>query len=306
MSKFYFLFVGMMMLVQPVEAVVVASGGPNNTAPGGQPFWANVGTISGTSAIYLGDGWVMTANHVASSLPPTVSFGGVGYATQPGSHHRLQNLANTPTLSAFTDIVLFRLSAPPTLPGVSISAATPTVGSEVMMIGNGQAQEGALTHWNRTVIAGENNDVWVEVSEISSTISGYETTGTHEVRWGENVVENNAFFVNVGTVATPVHVISYSTRFDEVGLVNEAQAVIGDSGGGVFSFNGNSWELSGMMFAVNGYETQPGGSASAIHGATTLIADLSYYRAEILTIIPEPSVAVISVLGVCGFFRRRR
>ncbi len=285
-------------LSHPAAAVVVASGGPNNTAPGGQPFFSNVGSLGSASAVYLSDGWVMTANHVASSLPASVSFGGIPYTTVPGSFQRLGNDA---PLTTFTDIVLFRLNAPPPLPAVSLSAATPTVGSQVMMVGNGRIQN-SETYWNRTVIAGDGNDTWVETTEPLSNISGFQTTTSHELRWGENVVNDDNFVVNIGQG----DVVSFSTQFDNTGLTQEAQAVSGDSGGAVFSFNGSSWELSGMMYAVSEYETQPGGADSAVFGVQTAIADLSYYRGRILNIIPEPSCLMFSLIGAAGIFRRRR
>jgi hypothetical protein len=287
---------------QPAGAVVVASGGPNNTAPGGQPFFHNVGSIGSASAIYLGDGWVLSANHVAGVLPGSVNFGGVSYATQAGSFHRLENPAYSPTLTLLTDIVVFRLSAPLALPGVTISNATPTVGSQVMMIGNGSTQFGPQTFWNRTVVPGDDNDTWAVSAEGSSNIAGYQTTGAREIRWGENLVNDDNFTANTGYG----DVISFSTQFDVAGLTHEAQAVSGDSGGAVFSFNGSSWDLSGMMHAVSTYETQPGGTDTAVFGVETAIADLSYYRTQILAIVPEPSTAALAMLGGLVLFRRRR
>jgi len=296
------LFLGLIACCQTTEAVVIASGGPNNTAPVGQPYFNNIGTLNGASAIYLADGWVLTANHVSSSLPASVNFGGTNYNTQAGSFHRLMNGYG---LSTFTDIVLFRLSAPLALPGVSIASATPTIASGVMMIGNGRTQQSTPTYWNRTVLPGGDDDTWVETSEGASNISGFRTTTTKEVRWGENVVENNNFPVNVGTLVAPVHIVSFLTQFNS-GISQEAQAVVGDSGGGVFSYNSGSWSLSGMMSVVSTYETQPGGSETAIYGSETYIADLSFYRSQILTIIPEPSSSVFVLLGASALVLRRR
>lgn len=281
---------------------MVASGGPNHTAPGEQPFFHHVGSIGSASAIYLGDGWVLSAHHVAESLPGSVIFGGVGYATQPGSFHRLGNPIYPPALSLLTDIVIFRLNAPLALPGVTISNATPTVGSQVMMIGNGSTQVGPKTFWDRTVVPGDDNDTWVVTTEASSNIAGYQTTGAREIRWGENLVNDDHFTANTGHG----DVISFSTQFDAAGLTHEAQAVSGDSGGAVFSYNGSSWELSGMMHAVSTYETQPGGTDTAVFGVETAIADLSYYRNQILTIIPEPSTTLLTLLGGLALFHRRR
>jgi len=297
-------FLTLVGLSQIAGAVVQVSGSANHTAPSGQPYFNNIGTLNGASVIYLDNGWALTANHVASSLPASVNFGGISYGTEAGSFQRLQN--PFPSMSTFTDMVLFRLSSPPPLSALSIATSTPTVGSQVMMIGNGRIQDTAPTEWTYTQIPGPGNDTWVEAGPGGGNITGYQTTGAREVRWGENVVDQNLFLVNVGSVASPVHVISFDTQFDVGGLSNEAQAVVGDSGGGVFRFNGGSWELSGMMYAVNLYENQPNGAESAVDGDQTLIADLSYYSPQILGIIPEPSTMALTLLGGGFLVRRRR
>lgn len=291
-------------LSQLAVAVVQTSGNANNTAPGGQPFFANIGTLNGASVIYLANGWAMTANHVASSLPATVNFGGTSYGTEVGSFHRLNN--PMPEMSTFTDIVLFRLSVIPPLSALGISTATPTVGSELMMIGNGRIQENSETEWTYTELPGPGNDTWFEAAPGEGNISGYKTTGTKEVRWGENAVHETLLEVNLGTIPAPVDILAYTTQFDEGELLNEAQAVVGDSGGGVFSYNGSEWELSGMMVAVGTYENQPNGAESAIYGGQTLVADLSFYRPQILAIIPEPSSLTFLLGSACLLGRRRR
>jgi hypothetical protein len=283
---------------------VQVSGAANNTAPSGQPFFDNIGSLNGASAIYIDNGWVLTANHVASSLPASVDFGGVSYATQPGSFHQLAN--PIPSLSTFTDIVMFRLSITPPLTGLTIATATPTVGEQVMMIGNGRIQQSTPTEWDFIQNPGPSDDTWVQTSPGGGNIVGYQTSNSHEVRWGENVVSQNLFTVNVGSVPAPVDLISYATEFNTSALTYEAQAVVGDSGGGVFLYNGSSWELSGMMAAVALHENQPDGAQSAIPGNLTLIADLAYYQPQILTIIPEPSALALTLIGGCLLARRRR
>jgi hypothetical protein len=291
-------------LIQFAGAVVQVSGSANNTAPSGQPYFQNIGTLNGASAIYLDNGWVMTANHVASSLPASVKFGGVDYVTESGSFQRLNN--PFPSLSTFTDIVLFRLSVAPPLLGLGIATATPTVGSQVMMIGNGRIQESTTTEWNYTQNPGPADDTWMETSPGGGNIVGFKTNSTQEVRWGENVVSQNLFTVNVGTVPAPVDVISYATEFNDGALANEAQGVVGDSGGGVFAYDGSSWQLTGMIYAVNLHENQPNGAQTAVFGDQTLIADLAYYQPQIMTIIPEPSSLGLTLLGGCLIARRRR
>jgi hypothetical protein len=283
-------------------AVVTISGNVNNTAPVGQPYFGNVGSVNGATAIYLGDGWVLTASHVAGSVPGSAVFGGTSYGTEPGSFHQLTNPVQMPTLTPFADIVLFQLATSPALPDLAISAVTPTVGSQVMMIGDGRTQAAALTYWDHTVVAGENNDVWVETVPPLSNVSGYQTNDAQELRWGKNAVAGNGLTLNSGYG----DVLSYYSTYDTAGLTEEGQAVAGDSGGASFSLVGGVWQLSGMIHAVGTLDSQPGGSSSAIIGDATAMADLSKYRGQILAIVPEPAAAMLGLVGACLLLRRRR
>jgi len=287
---------GFAIMSMHCQAVVIASGGPNNAAPMGQNFFNNVGVVGSATGIYLGNGWVLTANHVAPVLPASATFGGVSYPTDPGTWTRLNNPS---PFSTFTDIVLFRLTSPPALPPLTLRSSTPTVGTDVVMIGNGRIQN-PETFWNSTT------NPWTVTTEALSDKSGYRTANSKEIRWGENEVYNNFIVVNMGTILSPVHVLSFNTQFDKMGMTQEAQAVAGDSGGGVFTYNGSSWDLAGMMFAVSTFTNQPNGGETAVYGNQTYIADLSVYRSQILSIIPEPSSALLIGLATMLVFIRRR
>lgn len=271
------------------HAVVIDSGGPNNTAPSGQPYFGNVGVLNGASAIYLSNQWVMTANHVASFLPVSVSFGGTPYTTQAGSWQRLNNTGFGMGLSTLTDIVLFRLTSSPGLPSLSVRTSAPTVGDDVMMIGNGKTQAASLTYWDVTVVDGLNNDVWAEVTPPALfDYAGFKITPINEVRWGVNEVEIASIIVNAGFG----HVRSFSTLYN-TRFTHEAQGVNGDSGGATLFFNGASWELSGMMHAIDAHDNQP---ASAIRGRSTFHADLFRYAPQInaiLATVPEPGSFIL-------------
>ncbi len=271
------------------RAVVIDSGGPNNTAPGGQPYFGNVGVLNGASVIYLSNQWVMTANHVASALPGSVTFGGTPYTTQAGSWQRLNNIGLGGGLTVLTDIVLFRLTSAPSLPSLAVRTSAPTVGDGVMMIGNGKTQALSLTYWDVTVVAGPNNDVWNEViPPVPHDLAGFKITPTNEVRWGTNEVNIASITANSGNG----DVRSFATLYN-AGVPEEAQGVNGDSGGAALFFNGVTWELSGMMHAINTYDNQP---ASAIPGQSTFHADLSVYAPQIsaiLVTVPETSSSMI-------------
>jgi hypothetical protein len=285
------------LLFQTARAVVVLSGAANDTAPPGQPYFGNLGTVNGASAIYLGDRWVMTAAHVANVLPAGATFSGTTYATAAGTFHRLNNPTGS-GLSTLTDIVLFRLGVDPGLPALTIANAAPTVGDPVMMIGAGRQQEAAKSYWQ---VSGS---TWTELSPPNSSIThfGYETTGTYSPRWGMNDIGEVAQDISYGH--GDVH--SFFTSFDDGAHLHEAQAVSGDSGGAVLFHNGADWVLTGMMVAVATFTNQPGGADTAVVGNITAAADLAFYQERIYEVIPEPSTVALVMSGMLVFARRPR
>ena len=59
---------------EPLEeriALTIVAGGDgsqNTTAPADDPGFANIGIRGSGSAVYLGDGWVLTATHVGAGV----------------------------------------------------------------------------------------------------------------------------------------------------------------------------------------------------------------------------------------------
>jgi hypothetical protein len=128
------------------------------------------------------------------------------------------------------------------------------------------------------------------------------------MRWGTNTVSSTDVWVN-GTNGVP-DVKSFATTFNALSLDdNEAQAVLGDSGGAVFTKKESAWELSGVMFTVVGFDAQPSPATSPVFGNVTLAADLSYYAPQIMSIIPEPSTYALLALSAAALafaYRRKR
>ncbi|MGC4013690.1 MAG: PEP-CTERM sorting domain-containing protein [Luteolibacter sp.] len=285
-----------------VSAVVITSGdgSGNITAPPDDPGFANVGTVNGASAIYLGNGWVMTAAHVAGSLPASVNFGGTNYATLVGTYTQLTNNGAV-GMTVNTDIVLFQLASDPGLASLNISTSTPTVGSQVVMIGDGRDRATGITYWN--VNTGTDPWTWTELPDSTeANEAGFKELGTQTIRWGTNEIDSTGVNADAGfgTVRSMV------TLFDDPGLTHEAQAAVGDSGGAIFYKNGSTWELAGMFNAVGTFSGQPGNTAA--FGDATYIADLSFYQAQILTItgVPEPGAIALTLAGAGLMLRRRR
>ncbi len=244
--------------VADTGAVIIASGdGTGNTsAPADDPGWANVGLRLGLSAVYLGNRWVLTANHVGSG---DVVFGGTSYSAVANSKVRMSNANAT-----LADLIVFKIQTDPGLPALTIASSTPSVNKSVTMIGHGR-NRGTATSW--------------------MGVSGWEWGPGQTMRWGTNHVSDNSVFVsNLNTQA-------FATTFDDLSGPSaddpEVQAATGDSGGAVFAKSGNNWLLVGTLFAIAPFVDQP--AQTALFGNLTYSVDLASYRSQIQAVIDQPS-----------------
>ncbi len=276
------------------RAVVIdtISGTGNTSAPADDPGWKNVGVRGIGTGVYLGNDWVLTAYHVGGG---SIVLGGGTYAMLANSGTRLTN-AGAAGRAEFTDLYMFRLATTPTgLGGVTIASAASGTGAAVTMIGAGR-DRGAFTRWSVNTNTGTNPWIWTEVSS-GGDAAGYKTLSTRTRRWGTNVVSGTGLWIDddFGEIKT------FSTTFDDfVGSSFEAQAAYGDSGGGVFRKNGSTWELAGLMLTVSGYSGQPDPAANAVFGDRTYAADLSFYRPQIMAIVPEPQAIVLALTAAAA------
>ena len=293
---------------RPVRGVVidqVNAGSANMTAPADDPGWNNVGAIWIGAGVYLGYGWVLTANHIGSGAG--ITLGGVTYTMAPGTGHQLTN-AGASGKSTFTDLYMFQLQgALPNLPAIRIASSAPANGDTVTMIGRGSIQEANRTFWNVDTSAGPVGPwVWTETTAASANYAGYKTIGGGTMRWGTNVIDDNDW------VLDGYDFFALGTTFDPGVSNNEAQVVVGDSGGAVFVKQAGEWSLAGIIIATGVFPDQPGGAGTAVYYNASYFADLSYYRPQIMALaVPEPA-AMTQLLaaggigvGVCWFRRRR-
>jgi hypothetical protein len=272
------------------------TGSGNTSAPIGDPGWTNVGVIGNGTGVYLGDGWVLTTVGVGGGA---IILDGVAYPMVVGSGTTLGN-NGTPGVTTATDLFMFQIATPPAgLPSLPIASARPTVGDPVIMIGAGR-DRGAFKEWS--VDTQTNPWTWVEV-ESGGDAAGYATLSSRSMRWGTNTVNDAGTWFHDGASDT----LTIDTVFTASGSPStEAQAVAGDVGGAIFWRNGSTWELAGLVLAVAGYSGQPDPLLNAVYGDTTLAADLSFYRSQIVAVVPEPSSIALLGMGIATLVIERR
>jgi hypothetical protein len=230
-------------------------------------------TTNYASGVYLGNGWVLTADHVGALgfwingneyLPTT----NAAYTSTYG----YTNLTSTNIPGYTADLNLYKISSTATngasLPfftPLTITSAAPSVSDTVVMTGYGPAQ-------NNT-----NNALW--------------NTKT----WGTNAISkiNKPMSVSVSYTNATTGVVTTTTwkSMDFQTTVNGTtygQVIGGDSGGGDFVNVGGVWELAGL--------NELGGTTAT----TCSYVQLSEYDAQILAVmnaVPEPSAWVLLGLG---------
>jgi hypothetical protein len=261
------------------EAVVISSSSdaPNIVSPGPGSGWDNVARISSSSCVYLGNRWMITANHVSST--PVRLTDGREFNISVGSEARINNPVNRAGGAA--DLRIFRLAEDPQLPSLQITSSSPTAGAQVMMIGAGLNRAEEQIGWK---IQGEGpTSQWTPAPLFQANVRGYDLLETSQMRWGMNqVLSSDPIYLQQGNSWV------FATRFDAVGVPFEAQAALGDSGGAVLQNVNNLWHLAGIMAATLPLAGQPNGTVA--FGNMSYAIDLSIYRDSILSYVnrPEP------------------
>ncbi|HJO24924.1 MAG: trypsin-like peptidase domain-containing protein [Myxococcota bacterium] len=239
----------------PARAILVDSDDQARfqRAPDDDPGWANVGFRAGTSAIYLGDGWVLTASHAGFG---PVDFDGTVYEPVPSS--RIQLTAPDDSEHK-ADLILFRLDPAPDLPRLELTDTGPREGTAVILVGFGSGRGAPVAR---------------------GTLSGFRIDGQKKRRWGTNRMDPGREKVpgpNKSTTQT------FGMSFLRGGSDHESQATVGDSGGAVFVKEPNGWHLAGVMLSVQNFPGQA--PVEVLFGNATFAADLSLYAPQIERIL---------------------
>ncbi|MCH8132765.1 MAG: trypsin-like serine protease [Myxococcales bacterium] len=247
------LFLSLFLLVVPLPAVALVVDGSSaetRRAPKDDPGWASVGQRGISSAVYLRDGWVITAAHAGTG---DVIFSDTTHTPVPGTTVQLSGSGG-----ASPDLMMFRITPTPDLPELRMNHKPMRFGTRVVMIGFGKGT-GQAFEWDG--------------------IPGYRWSPDVAKRWGTNRVFAARQLVSIRGLKT----WCFQMDFSRHGTAHEAQAAFGDSGGAVFVKQNDRWKLTGVILHVGKTPDQPG--ATSIYGNITNAADLSFYRSQIIKTI---------------------
>lgn len=303
--------------VLPANGAVISGGDEGHTtAPSDDPGWSYTGRVeSGTGSskgtgVYVGNGWVLTAYHVAenqSNLTFTVE-GDQSYSIRSGSEntYRLRNVADT----ADIDMYMFRVAVPSgsglySLSDLEVASSLPNNGTTGTHIGTGVGQTSSEeTTW----YVDTDPATWVwdteEFEGWDTNHYGYywDTNASRDTRWNqqEMAVNNYDFSGMEGFLTSFEDTDGYGIAADK------------DSGSGIFFKSGGDWYLSGIGITVlSSYSGHPE-DASVVSDPPdadfSAYADLTAYRDQIQStrLLPEPSAAFLVLLaGAAATIRRR-
>ncbi len=314
MTKLLISSILLYLLAYPAQAVILLGqdNNANQTDPGTGVPWDAVGKVTNSdgsgiqgSAIYLGEGFLLTANHVAMNLTYSfITFDEANYfSIDPNFNDGTRTYGKQ--VATGVDMAVIKLISTPTTPPVAASLLTTNTESF------GATDSATLVGW------GVGRDPSSPVGSGSITWGGVETS---EKRWG----------VNAPRASGPVGYTLAGIDYTFEGLVtydgssttgpsntrglgpNEASVTLYDSGSGLFQDIGGTWYLIGLTDAagsvapnISTYGSDgPGGGDSNIYGR------VSTYETQITALVPEPSTVSLLALTAAALagvaFRRRR
>ncbi|NNM87204.1 MAG: trypsin-like peptidase domain-containing protein [Phycisphaerae bacterium] len=277
------------LLLRPgaVQAIVnadnPASAIPDNTAaPSGLPQWNNVGSIGGASGIYVGNGWVLTADHVGAG---NFTLDGTTYDWNGKAEIRLSNPADASYgAGQSTDLVMFQLTAIPTgVANLDVASTSPAIGTTFYNVGYGLARNTAEEYFTYDATTG----TFTQTSNTAAPYQGFGYGSPNTKSWGQNSIVGFQSY-NIGFGPVNAFYSTFTTSTDQI--------VSGDSGGGVFNAAGT---LIGVNDAIGEYTNQPAGTAFI--GDQSDLINIAPFYSQITQIsgVPEPScLALLTIFGL--------
>jgi hypothetical protein len=266
----------------------------------GDPGWANEIHLGYTAfngdtwytanGVYIGDGWVLTANHVG--MPVSVQFdSGATFNPIPNQNFQVANPVPNPTndphlTGPVADLRMFRINGESGVAALPLPTQGLNQNDQVVMMSFGVLRASALSSF----LVNKLTNPWTWTSTPTCTgpncFQGFNASGQGKA-WGTNRIANsdNVLGENDGNLQTIVNnsTIAYLTTYDQsTGDPFEALNVGGDSGSGVFYKRNGQWQLAGITLAkytFSGQDSIDPNNQMAIFGNANAFADLSSYNA---------------------------
>ena len=294
----------MMALLPKASALVLwnLDNVATQTDPGGGLPWDTVGRVAGTdlslvsstgSAIHLGGGYMLTANHVTLTSSQRVTFDGVTSFAVDMTFNSNNGTVLGKQVASGVDLKVFKLTSTPSV-GSVILDSTGGFEASATLVGYGVGR-GATALGNSTV-------AWGNTSSLDTVAK----------RWGTNVPRQLSSISGGGYTYNALISVAGASTGTPAGLGNsEASISLIDSGSAMFQNISGAWRLIGVGTAV---EQQSGGSTTTFgNDAVTGGGDENYhvqissYRTQILGIIPEPaSISLLLATAGCALLVVRR
>ncbi|MFZ4599474.1 MAG: PEP-CTERM sorting domain-containing protein [Terrimicrobiaceae bacterium] len=264
----------------------------NRTDPGGGLPWDTVGRVAGTdlslvsstgSAIHLGGGYMLTANHVVLTSSQRVTFDGTNSFEVDDTFTSNNGTVLGKQVATGVDLKVFKLKSTPSVGSVTLSSSE-DLGSSATLVGYGVGR-GATALGNSTV-------AWGNTSTLDTVAK----------RWGTNVP--------LAKISSTLYSVAGSGTGSPPGLGNsEAALTLIDSGSAMFQSISGSWMLIGVGSGVEQLGTTIFGNdrLTGTNGDFNYHVSISSYRTQILGIIPEPtSISLLLATAGCGLLILRR
>jgi hypothetical protein len=248
---------------------------PTSGAPWEYVARLDIGGTPDASGVYLGNNYMLTADHVTLTSTSTVLLNG-------------QTFAIDTTFAAVqvggADIKIFKILGNPGLASLPLMTSSDNDKSNTCTIigwGIGKGTEVANQGWNWN---------FAESPRIE--------------RWGLN-------FTQPVYYTDPDTSLSYlTTQFNRTGGVDEAAVTLGDSGSGLFIKVGSTWKLAGITSGVSTYGQSlydEDLSTAGDQPDRNFFVPVRLYESQLqpLTTIPEPSTLLLIISGVAMLAHRR-
>lgn len=269
----------------------------NQSDPGtGVPF-ASVGRVTnhdgsagGTgSAIYLGSGFVLTADHVVfNSTFEYITFDGTTYYQVDTSWKDSSRYAGYRVAST-VDLAVVKLLSSPSVAPVSLLTSPSELAAATTLVGWGRGRDPSVP--------------------LSTTTVAWGNATTEAKRWGLNAAEATVTISYGVYNYDAIRTVLGSSTGSPAGLGDdEAATALNDSGSAMFQFISGNWHLIGVATAVevSGNSTFGNDDSSPGRGNYNYFARISSYSSEILALIPEPSSAGLLLASITTLLSLRR